>query len=159
MSDDERFLDNESDADKRAYHNLLERKRRDHIKDSFSSLRDALPAFKGDKASRAQILKKAADYIQITRRKNASHLADIDDLKRQNRILEEEIRTLQKARATGNYEAAAPILSALHSLSTHHGIKPSTLATYEQTDSDSEDSSEEESSNQRKKSKMNSNDL
>ena len=30
-------------TDKRAHHNALERKRRDHIKDSFSSLRDAIP--------------------------------------------------------------------------------------------------------------------
>ena len=29
--------------DKRAHHNALERKRRDHIKDSFHSLRDCVP--------------------------------------------------------------------------------------------------------------------
>ena len=38
-----------SKADKRAHHNALERKRRDHIKDSFSVLRDAIPALTGDK--------------------------------------------------------------------------------------------------------------
>lgn len=39
-------------------------------------------------ASRAQILKKAADYIQYMRKKNSAHLQDIDDLRRQNNLLE-----------------------------------------------------------------------
>uniref|UniRef100_A0A1B6HPJ1 Protein max n=1 Tax=Homalodisca liturata TaxID=320908 RepID=A0A1B6HPJ1_9HEMI len=105
MSDDDRDLDLES-AEKRAHHNALERKRRDHIKDSFSSLRDSVPALQGEKvASRAQILKKAADYIQFMRRKNSAHQQDIDDLKRQNMLLESQIRTLEKAKATGNYAA------------------------------------------------------
>uniref|UniRef100_A0A1B6L564 Protein max n=1 Tax=Graphocephala atropunctata TaxID=36148 RepID=A0A1B6L564_9HEMI len=103
MSDDDRDLDLES-AEKRAHHNALERKRRDHIKDSFSSLRDSVPSLQGEKvASRAQILKKAADYIQFMRRKNSAHQQDIDDLKRQNLLLESQIRTLEKAKATGNY--------------------------------------------------------
>ncbi|XP_054260609.1 protein max-like isoform X1 [Macrosteles quadrilineatus] len=120
MSDDDRDLDIES-AEKRAHHNALERKRRDHIKDSFSSLRDSVPSLQGEKvvrnclvvpslqgekgASRAQILKKAADYIQFMRRKNSAHQQDIDDLKRQNMLLEAQIRTLEKTKATGNYAA------------------------------------------------------
>ncbi len=39
-------------ADKRAHHNALERKRRDHIKDSFSTLRDAVPSLNGEKVVR-----------------------------------------------------------------------------------------------------------
>lgn len=39
-------------ADKRAHHNALERKRRDHIKDSFHGLRDSVPALQGEKVSR-----------------------------------------------------------------------------------------------------------
>lgn len=35
--------------DKRAHHNALERKRRDHIKDSFTNLRDAIPEIAGEK--------------------------------------------------------------------------------------------------------------
>lgn len=100
------------EAEKRAHHNALERKRRDHIKDSFSSLRDSVPALSNEKvvsehpsvaifmknigsyifyflqASRAQILKKASDYIQYMRRKNNAHQQDIEDLKRQNSLLE-----------------------------------------------------------------------
>ena len=36
-------------VDKRAHHNALERKRRDHIKDSFTNLRDCIPAMSGEK--------------------------------------------------------------------------------------------------------------
>jgi Max protein len=35
--------------DKRAHHNALERKRRDHIKDSFTNLRDCIPSLSGEK--------------------------------------------------------------------------------------------------------------
>ncbi|CAH2009164.1 unnamed protein product [Acanthoscelides obtectus] len=126
MSDDDRDIDVESDegddsdsrqttprpniggqyysqAEKRAHHNALERKRRDHIKDSFSSLRDSVPALNGEKASRAQILKKAAEYILFMRKKNSSHQQDIEDLKRQNNLLEAQIRTLEKAKSTGSF--------------------------------------------------------
>lgn len=36
-------------SDKREHHNLLERRRRDHIKDSFYDLRDCLPQLRGEK--------------------------------------------------------------------------------------------------------------
>uniref|UniRef100_A0A8C5IV57 Protein max n=1 Tax=Junco hyemalis TaxID=40217 RepID=A0A8C5IV57_JUNHY len=88
MSDND-DIEVESDADKRAHHNALERKRRDHIKDSFHSLRDSVPSLQGEKASRAQILDKATEYIQYMRRKNHTHQQDIDDLKRQNALLEQ----------------------------------------------------------------------
>ncbi|XP_017768175.1 PREDICTED: protein max isoform X2 [Nicrophorus vespilloides] len=127
MSDDDRDIDVDSDegddsdsrqqmsrqtsgsqyhsqAEKRAHHNALERKRRDHIKDSFSSLRDSVPALNNEKvASRAQILKKAAEYIQYMRRKNNSHQQDIEDLKRQNNLLETQIKTLEKAKEAGSF--------------------------------------------------------
>ncbi|XP_071453723.1 protein max-like [Hetaerina americana] len=111
-------------AEKRAHHNALERKRRDHIKDSFSSLRDSVPALQGEKvASRAQILKKAAEYIQFMRRKNSAHQQDIDDLKRQNALLESQIRTLEKAKATGNFavESSEVSLVMKDTASSFHG--------------------------------------
>lgn len=138
MSDDDRDIDVESDegddsdsrqatgrqnsgnqyysqAEKRAHHNALERKRRDHIKDSFSSLRDSVPALNGEKvASRAQILKKAAEYILIMRKKNSSHQQDIEDLKRQNSLLEAQIRTLEKAKSTGSYNIDADIKDGIY---------------------------------------------
>lgn len=42
-------------ADKRAHHNALERKRRDHIKDSFHGLRDSVPALQGEKVRITEI--------------------------------------------------------------------------------------------------------
>lgn len=138
MSDDDRDVDVESDdgedsdsrlpssrqssgsqyysqAEKRAHHNALERKRRDHIKDSFSSLRDSVPALNGEKvASRAQILKKAAEYIMFMRKKNSSHQQDIEDLKRQNSLLEAQIRTLEKAKSTGVFDSDLAMKEALY---------------------------------------------
>ncbi|XP_015510404.2 protein max isoform X4 [Neodiprion pinetum] len=152
MSDDDRDIDIESDegddsdsrqrhsnntqyysqAEKRAHHNALERKRRDHIKDSFSSLRDSVPALQGEKvASRAQILKKAAEYIQFMRRKNTSHQQDIDDLKRQNTLLESQIRTLEKAKITGNYAAESCDVSKSDSVG---------IGSYNDSESESSDS-------------------
>ncbi|KAK0089201.1 hypothetical protein PV325_008513 [Microctonus aethiopoides] len=152
MSDDDRDIDIESDegddsdsrqrpsnntqyysqAEKRAHHNALERKRRDHIKDSFSSLRDTVPALQGEKvASRAQILKKAAEYIQFMRRKNLSHQQDIDDLKRQNNLLESQIRTLEKAKITGNFAAESCEVSK---------SEPVNIGNYHDSESESSDS-------------------
>lgn len=76
---------------KRDHHNALERRRRDLIKDSFCKLRDVVPSLQGEKASRAQILKKAAEYIQTMRKKNQTNQADIDELARLNRMLEEQM--------------------------------------------------------------------
>merc|ERR1711992_148422 len=125
MSEDGREIDVESEdeeygrggggvgtMDKRAHHNALERKRRDHIKDSFTGLRDAIPTMKGgDKSSRAQILKKASEYIQYMRRKNSVNQTDLEDLKRQNNHMEAQIRALEKAKTVGNFSSAKEILS------------------------------------------------
>ena len=49
--------------------NLQERKRRDHIKDSFTGLKDAIPSLQarqGDKCSRAQILKKVGNISAVS---------------------------------------------------------------------------------------------
>merc|ERR1712212_641708 len=114
MSEDEREIDVESEdeeyarngggtMDKRAHHNALERKRRDHIKDSFTGLKDSIPALQGDKTSRAQILKKASEYIAFMRKKNSTHANDIEDLKRQNQHLENQIKMLEKAKSSGQF--------------------------------------------------------
>lgn len=124
MSDDEREVDMDSGdedgdengsghVDKRAHHNALERKRRDHIKESFTGLRDAVPTMHhGDKSSRAQILKKASDYISFMRKKNASHQREIEELKNQNGHLEAQIRALERAKNTGQFESPEEVLEA-----------------------------------------------
>lgn len=94
-------LNEMTEADrKRAHHNALERKRRDHIKDSFHCLRDAIPNIKGEKVatSRAQILKAATDYIRQMRTRNNDYQNDIDLLKKQNGEIEIQIKALEDAR-------------------------------------------------------------
>ena len=127
MSDDEREIDVESESeesnagsgnkrslDKRAQHSAFERKRRDHIKDSFEGLKNAIPTLKaGHNSSRAQILKKASEYIQSKRRIDSLSQTDMDNLKGQNNHLEAQIRVLERARNMGNSsgKSAAEILT------------------------------------------------
>ncbi|CAG5129506.1 unnamed protein product [Candidula unifasciata] len=118
MSDEDREIDIESDADdeespqnfnsddKRAHHNALERKRRDHIKDSFHSLRDCVPqddnkTNSSTKASRAQILRQAAEYIIRMRDKTIQNDRHISKLKQQNEELQAQIKALQKSQNGG----------------------------------------------------------
>ncbi|XP_030212369.1 protein max isoform X6 [Gadus morhua] len=155
MSDND---DIEVDSD-RAHHNALERKRRDHIKDSFHSLRDSVPALQGEKssvkqASRAQILDKATEYIQYMRRKNTTHQQDIDDLKKQNALLEQQgrpvardaVRALEKAK--GNNQLQANSYSSDSSLYTNR--KGSAVSAFD-GGSDSSSESEPEEPPTRKK--------
>ncbi|XP_022218301.1 protein max [Drosophila obscura] len=117
MSDDDRDIDIESDddgdsdtglgssrhtntanftqAEKRAHHNALERRRRDHIKESFTNLREAVPTLKGEKASRAQILKRTTECIQTMRKKINDNQKDIDEIKKQNIQLDQQIRAME----------------------------------------------------------------
>ncbi|XP_038400886.1 protein max isoform X3 [Canis lupus familiaris] len=139
----------QSAADKRAHHNALERKRRDHIKDSFHSLRDSVPSLQGEKASRAQILDKATEYIQYMRRKNHTHQQDIDDLKRQNALLEQQVRALEKARSSAQLQTNYP--SSDNSLYTN--AKGSTISAFD-GGSDSSSESEPEEPQSRKKLRM-----
>lgn len=89
-----------SEADKKAHHNALERKRRDHIKESFLSLRDTIPTLRHEKTSRAQILKHATEYIQFMNKKNGSIQKDIDGMKRQNHYLKQQVTTAERVRST-----------------------------------------------------------
>jgi len=83
-----------SKADKRAHHNALERKRRDHIKDSFTVLRDSIPTIQGEKSSRAQILNKSTEYIKSKRADVESLQAQLALELQQNEKLAAEVATL-----------------------------------------------------------------
>ncbi|XP_058468723.1 protein max isoform X5 [Solea solea] len=154
MSDND-DIEVDSDADKRAHHNALERKRRDHIKDSFHSLRDSVPALQGEKvgkaqtASRAQILDKATEYIQYMRRKNHTHQQDIDDLKRQNALLEQQgnkIRALEKVK--GSAQLQSSYSSSDSSLYTNP--KGSAVSAFDGGSDSSSESEAEEPPNRKK---------
>ena len=102
-----------------ALHNAMERKRRDSIKDSFRGLqvqflilslhwtciafKECIPTLRGDKTSRAQVLKKTGDYIVHMQKKISSHQDEIKELKTQNTQLETQIRALEKAKASGGF--------------------------------------------------------
>lgn len=119
LSDEDQDIDIESDeddtssslggnqfateAEKKAHHNMLERKRRDHIKASFHNLRDVIPVIRKEKVkpSRAQILKSATDYIQLMTKKNSSILKDIDSMKKSNTFLRQQVAVAEKSRTGG----------------------------------------------------------
>ena len=52
-------------TDKRAHHNALERKRRDHIKDSFTNLRDCIPAMSGEKVTMHYLISHDDHMISV----------------------------------------------------------------------------------------------
>jgi Max protein len=64
-------------------------------------------------SSRAQILKKATEYIQFMRRKNVTHQEDIDDLKKQNVLLEQQIRALERAKSDAGVNASGKEMETL----------------------------------------------
>jgi len=119
MSEEERDIDIDEDGlsnvaggsvdNKRALHNAMERKRRDSIKDSFRGLQECIPTLRGDKTSRAQVLKKTGDYISQMQNKIAKHQTEIEDLKKQNAQLEAQIRSLEKTKTAFSSPSAGII--------------------------------------------------
>ncbi|XP_060858567.1 protein max-like, partial [Metopolophium dirhodum] len=106
MSDDGR-ADNGAEKNSirmREHHNFAERKRRDMIKDSFTDLKDTVPTLRDETpVSRAKILRKAAEYIQHMKKRNESHQQDIDNLNRQNDMLEYQINQSKRVKNVSKY--------------------------------------------------------
>ncbi|KAI6173386.1 Protein max [Aphelenchoides besseyi] len=92
LSDDECSSPKSSpvDDDKRAHHNELERRRRDHIKDYFLNLKSNVKLLDGEKASRALILKRAVDYINMLQNQTKEYKTEIEELKRRNELLAQQ---------------------------------------------------------------------
>ncbi|KIP10610.1 hypothetical protein PHLGIDRAFT_221070 [Phlebiopsis gigantea 11061_1 CR5-6] len=65
----------------RVSHKLAERKRRKEMKDLFDELRDQLPADRGMKASKWEILSKAIDFIANLKQSHQDMSRDIDVLR------------------------------------------------------------------------------
>ena len=130
---------------------------------SLSGLQDCIPTLRGDKTSRAQVLKKTGEYIthmqkkindhQVRRHRDSSHVLhvihcqdEIKNLKHENTNLESQIRALEKAKATGNYVNARAILET-HADSLVHAAPDTDIAglssgeaVYDDTSSDGSDS-------------------
>uniref|UniRef100_A0A1I7T682 BHLH domain-containing protein n=2 Tax=Caenorhabditis tropicalis TaxID=1561998 RepID=A0A1I7T682_9PELO len=88
----------------REQHNALERRRRDNIKDMYTSLREVVPDTTGERvqASRAVILKKAIETIEKGQSDRTKLSAEITEQETKNAKLREEI-----ARLKSKKEAAA----------------------------------------------------
>lgn len=57
-------METEDEEERRRTHNVMERQRRNELKNCFTRLRDIVPELcHNDKASKVVILKKARDYI------------------------------------------------------------------------------------------------
>ncbi|KAH7105843.1 hypothetical protein BKA62DRAFT_766309 [Auriculariales sp. MPI-PUGE-AT-0066] len=76
----------------RVSHKLAERKRRKEMKDLFDELREHLPADRGMKASKWEILSKAVDYIQQLKHSEAN-------MQREVEVLRHELDTVRQSAA------------------------------------------------------------
>lgn len=81
---------------KKMIHNALERKRRDHIKDMFCTLREVVPTIENDKESRADILKKSCDYLTTVRESNAKEREECEHMRKCVETLEAAVEALKK---------------------------------------------------------------
>eukprot|EP00794_Sanderia_malayensis_P004733 gene4733-5356_t len=88
----------DSDSDKRASHNVLERKRRNDLKSSFYTLRSYVPSLLAqEKAAKVVILKKATDYISELKFEEEELALEKEDLKsKQRELLEKFIKLKPK---------------------------------------------------------------
>ncbi|KXN86275.1 Protein esc1 [Leucoagaricus sp. SymC.cos] len=70
----------------RVSHKLAERKRRKEMKDLFDELRDQLPADRGMKASKWEILTKAIDFVVQLKQSNQDMMREIERLRQELEI-------------------------------------------------------------------------
>ncbi|KAF8759889.1 P-loop containing nucleoside triphosphate hydrolase protein [Rhizoctonia solani] len=90
----------------RVSHKLAERKRRKEMKDLFDELRDHLPADRGMKASKWEILSKAVDYIGQLKQSYAEVSQELD-------MVRHELEAIRPGSITGHHPVAPhhPILT------------------------------------------------
>uniref|UniRef100_A0AC34FV66 BHLH domain-containing protein n=1 Tax=Panagrolaimus sp. ES5 TaxID=591445 RepID=A0AC34FV66_9BILA len=89
-----------SEHKKRAQHNALERRRRDNIKDMYSSLKDEIPNFSHERASRAQILSKTIEQMQCLQGEADDAEKEMKDAEEENARLLKELEELEAAEAS-----------------------------------------------------------
>ncbi|KAK6179166.1 hypothetical protein SNE40_011586 [Patella caerulea] len=86
----------ESGEGKRTQHNVLERKRRNDLKDSFYVLRDNVPELDcKEKAPKVLILRKASEYIHSIRRLDVKYVKELNSLRHKNDMLRRKLESLQ----------------------------------------------------------------
>ncbi|XP_022092020.1 myc protein-like isoform X2 [Acanthaster planci] len=83
------------DTEKRACHNVLERKRREDLRTSFLHLRDEVPELNSsDRAAKVVILKKATDYVISLQDTEESLKMELERETRRNLDLRERLEAL-----------------------------------------------------------------
>ncbi|CAJ0591441.1 unnamed protein product [Cylicocyclus nassatus] len=104
----------------RAQHNALERRRRDNIKDMYTSLKDVVPDMQNERASRAVILRRAIEVIEEKQQQRADLRADCDRLRNEMAELEREVARLRE-------NLAKPSESSRSSISGNCSPQPTSL--------------------------------
>ncbi|CAJ0590642.1 unnamed protein product [Cylicocyclus nassatus] len=79
----------------RAQHNALERRRRDNIKDMYTSLKDVVPDMQNERASRAVILRRAIEVIEEKQQQRADLRAECDWFRNEMTELEREVSIVE----------------------------------------------------------------
>ena len=85
----------------RDYHNALERRRRKLISGKFDLLRNSIPSYifgkRSEKVPRCMVLKSACNYISILEKANSQHRSEIEKLRCENQVLENEISKVENS--------------------------------------------------------------
>ena len=90
------------DCDRRANHNVLERRRREDLRTSFFKLRDQVPELQSqERAAKIVILKKATDYVNHLHAEEESLVRHEDALRRRQRLLLQRLRQLEGSKWLG----------------------------------------------------------
>ena len=89
--------DSEDSEGKRTQHNVLERKRRDDLKNSFLSLRDNIPELHcQERAAKVVILKKATDHIHQLTKQDQTLQREMDIQKQKREHLRRRLQALKQ---------------------------------------------------------------
>ena len=91
--------DEESETNKRATHNVLERKRRNDLKTSFHLLREEVPELKeNERAPKVTILRKARECVDKLKKDEMKLLSELDKVRQRNEELLERFYALGQKR-------------------------------------------------------------
>lgn len=88
--------DSEDFEGKRSAHNVMERQRRNDLKNSLHKLRDCLPSLEThERAPKVVILAHATEYVVELQKNDAKLMAQCKDLKSKNKLLKDRLEYLQ----------------------------------------------------------------
>lgn len=89
--------DVEDEEERRRTHNVMERQRRNELKNCFLRLRDHVPELSNnDKASKVVILKRAKDSIRNLEAENQRQIRELERLEERNHRLKARLEALKR---------------------------------------------------------------